>query len=313
VFGGSHVAASSSPFGTVASRLRPPGTASRLSAADAAPRQSSDTRPKGIKPGSGAGLAAAEELDRPARVLPACVGEHYAVAALARSIWAPLKGGGKVVDWNDDTSGGQYLPSEVGPRPPLTTRAGGAARNQRIADLAEPISAGTDGLLFLPYLHGERSPVWDVAASAAYTGLRSTHGLGHLVRAALEGVAFNLRQIRDASPSPHDPTRALRASGGPTGMPLWNSIKASVLHTPLAIMEERNSAALGAAILAAVGAGSFSTPAAAMAEMTRMSEIVEPVEGMVNAYDHAFDRYSTIYPALTNSQSTKIRSAGHAS
>ena len=185
----------------------------------------------------------------------------------------------------------------------------GAARNQRIADLAEPISAGTDGLLFLPYLHGERSPVWDVAASAAYTGLRSTHGLGHLMRAALEGVAFNLRQIRDASPSPHDPTRALRASGGPTGMLLWNSIKASVLHTPLAIMEERNSAALGAAILAAVGAGSFSSPAAAMAEMTRVSEIVEPVEGMVNAYDHAFDRYSTIYPALTNSQSTKIRSA----
>lgn len=181
-------------------------------------------------------------------------------------------------------------------------------RNRTIADLSASVAAGSDGLLFLPYLNAERSPVWDFAATAAYSGLRSSHGLRHLMRSALEGVAFNLRQIRDASPASAGRPEIIRASGGPTGMRLWNSIKADVLGTPLAVMAEKDSAALGAAIVAAVGANRFDSAQDAMDAMTRIDYVVEPQGSSAEVYDRAFERFSTIYPALAPVRTADIRS-----
>lgn len=189
----------------------------------------------------------------------------------------------------------------------------GVDRNERLASLASETAPASDGLVFLPYLHGERSPIWDSSATASYTGLTSSHGLGHLVRAALEGVAFNLRQIRDSSPSSVERASVIRASGGPTAMRVWNSIKADVLNTPLAIMEEKDSAALGAAVLAALGSGLFASPAAAMTAMTRVDYIVEPNAQAAADYEAAYRRYSSIYPALALGQPTDTRSERYAS
>ncbi|WP_104087507.1 FGGY-family carbohydrate kinase [Cryobacterium sp. N19] len=206
--------------------------------------------------------------------------------------------GGSVTAWLGDT----YL-----------ANLESADRNGRLAVLASGTEPASDGLMFLPYLHGERSPIWDSSATASYTGLTSSHGLGHMVRAALEGVAFNLRQIRDASPDNVERASLIRASGGPTAMHVWNSIKADVLNTPLAIMEEKDSAALGAAILAVVGSGLFPSPAAAMSAMTRIEYVVEPNLQTAARYEAAYQRYSTIYPALAQGQPTDTRSERYAS
>ena len=189
----------------------------------------------------------------------------------------------------------------------------GAPRNARIAELASTVAPGVDGLVFLPYLHGERSPVWDGAATATYSGLRSTHQLAHLVRAGLEGVAFNLRQIRDASPDHTRIATAIRASGGPMGMRLWNEIKADVLGVPLFVMEEKNAAALGAAMLAGIGLGRFAGAAEAIAGMTRIEYTVEPDRENKSVYDEAYGRFIKLYPALTPGYAARNRSTKYAS
>lgn len=162
---------------------------------------------------------------------------------------------------------------------------------------------GSDGLLCLPYLHGERSPVWDADATGAYVGVRATHGRGHFIRSALEGVAYNLRQIYENA-APELPQGPIRASGGPTGMPLWNQIKADVLGHDIAVMQESDTAALGAAVLAAVGAGEFSRPAEAMNGMTRIAEVVSPDPVAHAVHDERYQRFREIYPALSGQHPT---------
>jgi xylulokinase len=120
--------------------------------------------------------------------------------------------------------------------------------------------AGSEGLLFLPYLMGERSPLWDPQARACFIGLTMTHGKKHLVRAVLEGVAFNMRLIYDAFKEQGVSSARVRLIGGGARSRLWRSILADVLETPtsrLNYIEEATS--VGAAIAGGVGVGLFSS------------------------------------------------------
>ena len=136
---------------------------------------------------------------------------------------------------------------------------------------------GSDGLLFLPYLTGERSPHPDPAARGAFVGLTLAHDRRHMTRAVLEGVAFGLRDGLDlmigaGMPAPDQ----IRASGGGTASALWRQILADVLDVEIATVDTTEGAAYGAGLLAAVGAGWFATVEAAAAAIVNATPVASP-------------------------------------
>lgn len=168
-------------------------------------------------------------------------------------------------------------------------------------DLVEEATAvpeGSDGLLFLPYLTGERTPHVDPLARGAFVGLTVHHGRGHLTRAVLEGVAFGLRDslelMRAAGiPAPSE----IRATGGGVRSALWRQILADVLGTPIVTTSTAEGAAHGAAILAAVGAGWYPSVQEACRVVVETGEPTEP-SARADAYGSAYARFRDLYPAL---------------
>lgn len=164
--------------------------------------------------------------------------------------------------------------------------------------LAADVPPGSEGLVFLPYLSGERTPYANPLARGAFVGLTVRHGLGHLVRAVLEGVAFSLRDVFElVSETAPDPLRELRASGGGTNSPLWRQIIADVLGVPLSLTRTAEGVATGGAILAAVAAGWFETVGQACEAMVEVTDTTEPGEH-AGGYDKAYAVYRSLYPKL---------------
>ena len=163
---------------------------------------------------------------------------------------------------------------------------------------AERWEPGAEGLTFLPYLAGERTPHADPDARGAFTGLSLRHDRGALVRAVLEGVAFGLRDGLDlVSELSGGPTLG-RVSGGGARSRLWLQILASVLELPLQRTAVDEGASFGAALLGGVAAGVFGDVHEAVAACVRPGEIVEPVAQWVEPYRAARERFVALYPAL---------------
>jgi xylulokinase len=166
-----------------------------------------------------------------------------------------------------------------------------------IAPAAE-VPAGSEGLYFLPYLTGERSPHPDPFARGAFVGLTVTHDRRHLVRAVLEGVAYGLRdglELMIAAGVP--PPAQVRASGGGTASPLWRQILADVLDAELAVTNTSEGAAYGAALLSAVGVGWFSTVDAGTAALVSASPVAAPGPD-AKTYAEGYRAFRELYPAL---------------
>jgi xylulokinase len=166
-----------------------------------------------------------------------------------------------------------------------------------VAPAAE-IPAGSDGLLFLPYLSGERSPHPDPLARGAFVGLTLRHDRRHLTRAVLEAVAFGLRDGLDlmteaGMPAPDQ----IRASGGGTASGLWRQILADVLGAEIATVDTTEGAAYGAGLLAAVGAGWFGSVDAATAACVRATPVASPGHDAPR-YAEVHRIYGELYPAL---------------
>ncbi|MDJ0954210.1 MAG: xylulokinase [Acidimicrobiia bacterium] len=167
-----------------------------------------------------------------------------------------------------------------------------------LAAAAGAVPAGSDGLLFLPYLTGERTPHPDPLARGAFVGLTVRHDRHHLTRAVLEGVSFGLRdsfELIRASGSA-DLTE-VRASGGGTQSPVWRQILADVLETEIRTVSTAEGAAQGAAMLAAVGAGWFASAAEVSASWLRVDPPTVP-GAEVAVYNDLYGAYSNLYPAL---------------
>lgn len=159
---------------------------------------------------------------------------------------------------------------------------------------ARAVPAGSDGLVFLPYLMGERSPIWDSRASGAFVGLNLYHGRGHLFRAVLEGVAFALRHnIETGRSAVSALDDVLTVVGGASRSPLWTQIIADVTGYPIRTIPRNVEAALGAGRLAALGVGLE----AGLAPATLVDEAV-PDHAAQDAYGRAFEIYLDLYPAL---------------
>ncbi|MFQ3565792.1 MAG: xylulokinase [Aggregatilineales bacterium] len=167
--------------------------------------------------------------------------------------------------------------------------------------LLEPAAAvppGSEGLLFLPYLTGERTPHPDPLARGAFVGLTVRHSKAHLTRAVLEGVAFGLRDAFELIAAAGLPAELqVRVSGGGAKSRLWRQILADILNAPLMTTSTTEGAAYGAALLAAVGAGVYSTVAEACAATIRTGEPVEPSADAA-AYAQPYAAYRDLYPAL---------------
>jgi xylulokinase len=168
-----------------------------------------------------------------------------------------------------------------------------------LVDEANEIPAGSDGLLFLPYLSGERTPHPDPLARGAFVGLTVDHGRGHLTRAIMEGVAFGLADSLELMRSIGLSRFAeIRATGGGSTSLLWRSILADVLETQIVTTSTTEGAAQGAAMLAAVGVGWFDSAEDACRELVASREPVDPSPERV-PYQERWDRYRGLYPALT--------------
>ncbi len=164
---------------------------------------------------------------------------------------------------------------------------------------AESVPPGSEGLQFLPYLTGERTPHPDPLARGAWIGLTIRHGRGHLTRALLEGVAFGLKDsftlIQEAGLGE---IRQVRASGGGTKSALWRQILASVLEAELVTVNTTEGAAYGAALLAAVGAGAWPDVPSACASAVQITGRVSPEASQVEVYRRAYPLYRELYPVL---------------
>ena len=167
-----------------------------------------------------------------------------------------------------------------------------------LAATAAEVPAGSDGLWFLPYLSGERSPYPDPFARGAFVGLTLAHDRRHLTRAVLEGVAFGLRDGLDLMVGAGMPAPAqIRASGGGTASGLWRQILADVLGAEIATVNTVEGAAYGAGLLAAVGAGWYPSVEAAAASLVTATPAASPGPDSA-AYAEAHAVYRDLYPAL---------------
>jgi xylulokinase len=172
---------------------------------------------------------------------------------------------------------------------------------EELSDLAASVPCGADGLVFVPYLTGERHPHPDPLARGAFVGLTLRSGLGQLVRAVMEGVAFGLRDNLELLNSLGVAPSTAALSGGASKSPIWRQILTDIAGIPLYSINSSEGAALGAAILAAVGAGAWPDVPSACADLIRAVDVSEPsIEG-VAAYERLYPIFSELYPALRQS------------
>ena len=163
---------------------------------------------------------------------------------------------------------------------------------------AEKSPIGANRLLYLPYLMGERSPLLDSDARGVFFGLSAIHTRGDLVRAVMEGVAYSQRQCLDVFREMGVDVSDMAICGGGGRSPLWRQMLSDLYGCPVKTIASEQGPALGAAILAGVGAGVYGTVAQGCAAAVRTGEHSAPDSAASAAYEPYYDLYRRLYPAL---------------
>jgi len=163
---------------------------------------------------------------------------------------------------------------------------------------AAKIAAGADGLLWAPYLMGERTPYLDPTARGMLVGLTASHTRAHVIRAILEGVAFSLRDTFTIFEQLGLPVTTIRLGGGGARSPLWRQIQADVYGRQVETVAVEEGAAYGAAILAGVGAKAWPTVDAACAAVVRVASVTDPNVRDLSVMNRAYSSYRRIYPTM---------------
>lgn len=200
------------------------------------------------------------------------------------AFYGPTQAGGGALDWALSLWDSGGAPAE---------------RYARALAAAAAVPAGSDGLLFLPYLQGERAPHWDPHARGVFFGLTTRHTQAHLVRAVLEGVAFSIRQVLLlGARAAQVELDAVMITGGPSRLDLWNQIKADVAGAPFLQTRAADSGLVGGGVLGAVAAGWHPDPAAAVAAMVQVERRVEPDPAHRERYTYLYGIYADLYGSL---------------
>ncbi len=165
-----------------------------------------------------------------------------------------------------------------------------------LANLASDVPPGSDGLLWAPYLFGERTPYLDPEARAAFVGITASTTRAHFIRAVLEGVAYSLKDTFTLFAELGIPVESIRLGGGGARGPLWRQIQADVYNHPVDLLEAEEGGAFGAALLAGTGIGAWPSVEAACGSTLRVAETVQPRHADVMAKHYA--HYRKLYPAL---------------
>lgn len=169
---------------------------------------------------------------------------------------------------------------------------------QVLNEEAAAIPPGSEGLFFLPYLAGERTPHADPDARGCFVGLTLKHTRGHLARAIMEGVAFAMRDSLEIIRDLQVPVRQIRASGGGSRSPLWRQIQADVFGQKAVTINAEQGPGYGVALLAAVGAGAYKSIEEACSATIKVVQDTPTNRKAKNAYDKAFPVFQQLYRSL---------------
>ena len=169
---------------------------------------------------------------------------------------------------------------------------------QILAQMAGQVGIGSEDLIFLPYLNGERHPYCDPLARGVFFGLSLRHTKSHLIRSVMEGVAYGLRDSLEVMKELELPIREVRLSGGGSRSQLWRQILSGVNNTDIVTMNSTEGAAFGAAILAGVGSGIYKDIQEACSEMVRPIDAIHPENKAVALYNAYYGIYRSLYPLL---------------
>jgi xylulokinase len=174
----------------------------------------------------------------------------------------------------------------------------GKAAYERFSAAAALVAPGAEGLIFLPYLSGERTPHMDPLARGGFIGLSAYHEQGHLARAVMEGVAFALRQALEISLELGGQIDSVVAAGGGLESDVWRQILADVIGLPLQKNLHTEQAAVGAALLAGVGIGVYSSFGQASGQVVQYGKVTEPSRERQALYNTLYEEFAALYPRL---------------
>ena len=205
----------------------------------------------------------------------------HAVPGAYHLMGVTLSAGGSLSWWRE-TVGGDY---------------------DELVEAASAVPPGSEGLVFLPYLSGERTPHLDPEARGAFFGLTARHGIAHMTRAVMEGVVFSLRDAMEIMRGLGVPVEDVRATGGGARSALWRGLQADVYDTPIRRTVADEGPAYGAALLAGVASGTYAGVDEASSVVELREEVTEPDPERVKTYEEHYEVYSSLYPATRQAMS----------
>ena len=170
----------------------------------------------------------------------------------------------------------------------------------QLNEIAEEVAPGSEGVVFLPYMAGERSPIWNPDAKGVFYGLDFSKTKGHMVRACMEGVAFSLRHNLEVAEEAGAEAEVLRAMGGSANSLLWTQIKSDITGKPIVVPSSDTATTLGAAILAGVGVGFYKDYEEAVSLTVKTTREHHPNAENREVYDQNYQTYLKVYESLKN-------------
>jgi len=174
----------------------------------------------------------------------------------------------------------------------------GESSLEQLNEIAEKIAPGSDGVVFLPYMSGERSPIWNPHAKGVFYGLDFAKTKGHMVRACMEGVALSLKHNLDVAKEAGAEVEVLRAMGGSANSILWTQIKSDITGKEVVVPSSDTATTLGAAILAGIGVGMYRDYDEAISLTVKETRRHKPDLSNREVYDKTYETYLNLYKSL---------------
>ena len=171
---------------------------------------------------------------------------------------------------------------------------------EQLSKDAQSVSPGSEGLIFLPYMMGERSPIWNSNARGVFFGLSLTTTPAMMFKAVLEGTAFALAHNVELARKSGIKIDEIRSIGGGSKSKLWNQIKADVLGIPIVILQDSNGAAVGDAYLAGIGSGIFTDIRSTLKSNIKIESKYQPQQAVHTYYQERYARFRSLYESLKN-------------